>query len=99
MYEGHSDWRVARDNLKSVLYFGFSPGKLEFQVSELTTCGYVSSFDPHIHSSCRSGSLSITNFEPRSLAGDYSFTLKDGTIKKGDFSATYCPKRSGHSAD
>jgi len=92
VYEGHSDWRVARRDPKSMLVFGFRPGRGEYSEADLEYCWYAVSVQDHEIVLCESGDLTITSLDPpRSIAGRYAFSLQNGTKKKGDFSASYCP--------
>ena len=94
IYEGHSDWRKARDNPKGVLVFGFEPGKTEYQESELQYCWYSADVPNGEFSRCTSGRLQIVEFRPpEAISGRYSFMLENGTEKTREFDASYCEKR------
>ena len=92
IYEGYSDWRLARDNPKGMLVFGFEPGRSEYSESELEYCFYCVDVREHKMSLCESGTLVVDEIVPLDrIVGRYSFVLQDGTKKTGEFSASYCP--------
>ncbi len=94
IYEGYSDWQIAREDPKSVLTFGFQSGKSAYDVSELSACLYVPVFDPMKAIPCTSGKLIVSNYEPGfNVTGSFLFEFEDGTTKQSDFSASFCPKR------
>ena len=92
IYEGYTDWREARDNPKSVLVFGFKPGRSDYAEAELEYCWYA--IDVKEDTLCESGSLRVSEFTPPDrISGRYSFVLQDGRKKEGDFFASHCPRR------